>query len=60
MILDYPVAKHMGPALPALAEDQPLARAAELLRKSPAVLVRRGDSLVGILTKFDVLEQLAK
>lgn len=60
MILDYPVGKHMGPALPVLDEDKPLTAATELLKKHPAVLVRRGEALVGILTKFDVLEHLGK
>jgi cystathionine beta-synthase len=59
LLLDYPVSKHMGPAFPVIAEEQPLTAATELLRKNPAVLVQRGQHLVGILTKFDVLEHIA-
>jgi cystathionine beta-synthase len=58
IILDYPVGKHMGEPLPALDETSPVPAATELLRKHHAVLVRRGEHLIGILTKFDVLEHL--
>jgi cystathionine beta-synthase len=59
IILDYPVGKHMGPPLPVLDEDASVQVATEALRKSSAVLVKRGDALVGILTKFDLIEHLA-
>lgn len=58
MILDYPVGKHMGPPLPILDEEEGVQRATEQLKKHSAILVRRGDVLVGILTKFDLLESL--
>lgn len=59
IILDYPVAKHMLEPLPILDEEQPVTVATEMLRKHHAVLVRRAGALVGILTKYDILENLA-
>jgi cystathionine beta-synthase len=59
IILDYPVGKHMQEPMPIVEENQPVPAATELLRRHPGVLVRRDGKLVGILTKFDVLEHLS-
>ncbi|NIM20412.1 MAG: cystathionine beta-synthase [Candidatus Latescibacteria bacterium] len=54
---DEPVEKAMGNPFPSLALDAHYADALKLLaEKNPAVLVKDGDAVVGILTKYDLVE----
>jgi predicted transcriptional regulator len=47
-------------SIPGAVGGTPLIRLLALLtRKSPAVLVRRNDARVGILTRYDVLRHVA-
>jgi cystathionine beta-synthase len=59
-LLDTPVTEVMGPPYPVVDAALPLERlTAFLSRESPAVLVRRGGRLAGIVTRYDVLHQVA-
>ncbi len=59
-MLDRQVREIMDTPYPVVDETLPLDRFAELLsRESPAVLVSRGDELIGIVTRYDVLHQMA-
>jgi len=49
----------MGPPLPEIAADAPAAEVTRLLTRDPAVLVRRDGKVVGILTRFDMLQFIA-
>jgi cystathionine beta-synthase len=55
--LDRPVREVMGKPLPVLERDAPVADATrKLAQRNPAVLVRDNGRIVGILTRYDVLE----
>jgi len=59
-VLDQRVQDLMEEPFPIVAADFPLEGFSELLsRESPAVLVRRGDTLTGIVTRYDVLHHVA-
>jgi cystathionine beta-synthase len=59
-MLDRPVGEHMDPPFPVVDADWPLDRVSALLsRETPAALVRRQGQLAGILTRYDLLHQLA-
>jgi cystathionine beta-synthase len=59
-MLDRQVRDIMDPPYPIVDEALPLDRFADLLsRESPAVLVSRGDELIGIVTRYDVLHHMA-
>jgi cystathionine beta-synthase len=59
-ILDGPVADVMQPPFPVIDPQTPLDRITRLLsRETPAALVRRDGTLVGIVTRHDVLRQVA-
>jgi cystathionine beta-synthase len=59
-LLDRPVSEVMGPPCPVVDTHLPLERLSALLsREQPAALVRRGGKLVGIVTRYDVLRQVA-
>jgi len=59
-MLDRQVREIMDPPYPVVDETLPLDRFADLLsRESPAVLVSRGEELIGIVTRYDVLHQMA-
>jgi cystathionine beta-synthase len=59
--LEDPVRGIQEPGLPLLAADQPVSEAARLLAgRVPAVLVQEGGQVVGILTRFDVIEYVAQ
>jgi cystathionine beta-synthase len=56
-ILDAPVESVMGPPFPVIEEGLPVEDLTRLLgRGNPAVLVRRGDAIQGILTRYDVVK----
>ncbi len=55
--LERPVREVMGKPLPILDRDAPVADATrKLAQRNPAVLVRDDGRIVGILTRYDVLE----
>jgi len=59
-LLEQPVSAVMGPPFPVVDLLLPLERLTALLTKdSPAVLVRRGGRLAGIVTRSDVLRHVA-
>jgi predicted transcriptional regulator len=50
----------MDPPFPVVDSHWPVDRLAELLsRETPAALVRRDGTTIGIVTRYDVLHQLA-
>jgi predicted transcriptional regulator len=50
----------MDPPFPVVESDWPVDRVAQLLaHETPAVLVRKNGALAGIVTRYDVLHQLA-
>ncbi|MBI1966560.1 MAG: pyridoxal-phosphate dependent enzyme [Gemmatimonadetes bacterium] len=59
-ILDQPVREMMDPPFPVVDADLAVDRLAVMLaREAPAVLVRCEGKLVGIVTRYDLLHQLA-
>ena len=59
-VLDSPVRELMDPPFPVVDSHSPLERLAALLsRQTPAALVRRDGAVVGIVTRYDLLHQLA-
>lgn len=60
-LLDEPVKNIMEPPLPKLEADTNIEHAVDLLgKKNPAVLVEDDSRVVGIVTRFDVLEYLSR
>ena len=58
--LDSPVREVMDPPFPVVDSQSPVAQLATLLsRTTPAALVRRDGKVVGIVTRYDLLHQLA-
>jgi cystathionine beta-synthase len=58
--LDQPVGEVMDPPFPVVDADLPVDRLTALLsRGTSAVLVRRGGAIAGIVTRYDVLHQIA-
>jgi predicted transcriptional regulator len=58
-LLERPVREIMDHPLPVVDAALPYDRLAPLLtRESPAALVRKGSELIGIVSRFDVLEQM--
>ncbi len=58
-LLDRPVREVMDPPLPIVEATFPTDRLAPMLtRESPAALVRKEGKLVGIVSRYDVLQQL--
>ena len=58
--LDQPVDGIMEAPLPVVEGDLPMSGVSRLLtRQTPAVLVRTGGALSGIITRFDVVRYLA-
>lgn len=56
-----PVSTIMKPAFPVLDKEELLVSATTFLRqRNDAVLVRDGNEIIGILTRFDVIEHLAQ
>jgi cystathionine beta-synthase len=59
-ILDSPVRDVMDPPFPVVDSHSPVAQLTTLLsRTTPAALVRRDGQVVGIVTRYDLLHQLA-
>lgn len=58
--LDHAVEGIMEPGFPVVEGDMPMSRVGRLLtRQCPAVLVRDGDGLAGIVTRYDMVRLLA-
>ena len=58
--LDQPVQEVMDPPFPVVDADVPVERLTTLLsRDTPAALVRRDGKIAGIVTRYDLLHQLA-
>jgi cystathionine beta-synthase len=58
-LLDRPVEEVMDPPFPVVDGFLPLERIAPLLtRENAAVLVRRGDAIEGIVTRYDLVQTL--
>jgi cystathionine beta-synthase len=58
-LLDRPVREVMDPPLPVVESHVSTDRLAPMLtRESPAALVRKDGKLVGIVSRYDVLQQL--
>jgi cystathionine beta-synthase len=58
-LLDRPVRELMEPPLPVIESTFPTDRLGPMLtRESPAALVRKDGQLVGIVSRYDVLQQL--
>ena len=53
------VEQHMGPALPSLGANEPVAKAVELLEKADALMVLDDGKPVGVVTRQDLLGHLA-
>ena len=59
-VLDSPVRELMDPPFPVVDSHSPVERVAALLsRQTPAALVRRDGTVIGIITRYDLLHQLA-
>src|SRR5262245_8778159 len=55
--VERPVEEWMGDPLPVVGSEEPVERVARLLAaRNPAVLVRDNGAVVGILTRFDMLQ----
>ncbi len=60
-LLDEPVTSIMEPSLPRLKADTNIEHVVDLLgKKNPAVLVEDDTKIVGIVTRYDVLEYLSR
>jgi cystathionine beta-synthase len=61
VVLDQPVRHLMDDPLPVLADDDQTESVARLLAGDhPAVLVRRGGALAGIVTRYDMVRYLSR
>jgi cystathionine beta-synthase len=54
-LLNSPISEVMDKGFPVLNEDVPIEAAAKSLRNSPAILVEEYGRIVGIVTRYDVL-----
>ncbi|MFI5370238.1 MAG: cystathionine beta-synthase [Candidatus Eisenbacteria bacterium] len=57
--VEIPVDRWMGKPLPVVDADEDAEQVTRLLARDPAVLVRRDGRVVGILTRFDMLQFIA-
>jgi cystathionine beta-synthase len=57
--IEVPVDRWMGKPLPVVDSDEHAEAVTRLLARDPAVLVRRDGAIVGILTRFDMLQFIA-
>jgi cystathionine beta-synthase len=59
--LEDPISQRMEPPLPRIAADAAVAEAArKLAERDAALLVEDGDRIIGILTRFDLIEYVAQ
>ncbi|MCI0706786.1 MAG: cystathionine beta-synthase [Ignavibacteriae bacterium] len=60
-VFDEPVSKQMHKPFPAIGVDDTInAAMTHLSKKAPAVLVSDGEKIVGVLTKYDVIEYMSR
>lgn len=60
-LFDAPVSKLMEPPFPVIGADAPIEHAVDFLKKKDsAVLIEDDHKLIGILTRYDVIEYLAR
>jgi cystathionine beta-synthase len=60
-VLDQPVSALMSDPLPVISSNEPVSQVTKLLAsRTPAVLVRDGEVINGILTRFDMLQFIAE
>ncbi len=60
-IMDKPVKDFMDPAYPVIGMDAPIEHAIDFLKKKDSgVLIEDNHKLIGILTRYDVVEYLAR
>jgi cystathionine beta-synthase len=58
-LLDRPVREVMEGAFPEVESNAPMDRVAQMLtRESPAALVRKGGQMIGIVSRYDILQQM--
>ena len=57
--MEIPVDRWMTKPLPLVASDEHVDTVTRLLAKEPAVLVQRDGDIVGILTRYDMLQFIA-
>jgi cystathionine beta-synthase len=58
-LLDRPVREVMDPPFPwSSTPSRPIGLAPMLTRENPAALVRKDGALIGIVSRYDVLQQL--
>ena len=59
--LDAPVSKFMKPPFPTIGDAAPIEHAIDYLKKKDsAVLIEEDQKIVGILTRYDVIEYMAR
>ncbi len=59
--LSHPVSKHMKPAFPIIGAGAPIEHAIDFLKKKDsAVLIEEEQKIIGILTRYDVIEYMAR
>lgn len=60
-VLERPVSELMDGGFPTVSADDPLPGVGRMLtRQNPAVLVREGEQLVGIITRYDMVRYLTQ
>ncbi len=61
-LVDAPVSKVMGPTIPSVHIDSQIEHVVQLMtaKKNAAVLLEENEKISGILTRYDVIEYLAK
>ena len=59
-VLDRPVSEAMGPPLPTVGAGEPVQLAVDRLEQAPGVVVIDAGHPVGILTRSDLLDFLAR
>jgi cystathionine beta-synthase len=57
--VEFPVDRWMSASLPVVTAEEHVAELTRLLAREPAVLVRRNGEVVGILTRYDMLQFIA-
>ena len=57
--VEVPVDRWMGKPLPVVEADEHVEQITRLLARDPAVLVRRDGQIMGILTRYDMLQFIA-
>jgi cystathionine beta-synthase len=60
-LLDKPVSQVMGPTFPIIGAESPIEHAIELLtKKYSAVLIEDNKKIIGLVTRYDVIEYMSR